>query len=177
MIPYEELISGRARTFFSKASPMAVKANGRFIKEVRTLLQTAKCTQRARFDNAIFKADGRVAKANGRFLKDCYFYARLRRRPEKPIRALESRSDIAPRKQFINGRAAVRSRTCKANSRFVKEMQLCQGSGTATLDSVADSKFHMIPYEELISGPVCNFIKADGQTARASGRFMKAGHL
>ena len=87
MIPYEELISGRAQTFFSKASPMAVKANGRFITEIRTLSQTAKRTQRARFDNAIFKADGRVAKANGRFLKDCYFYARLRRRPEKPIRA------------------------------------------------------------------------------------------
>ena len=53
------------------------------------------------------------------------------------------------------------------------QVQLCQGSGTATLDSVADSKFHMIPYEELISGPVCNFIKADGQTARANGRFIR----
>ena len=152
MIPYEELISGRAQTFFSKASPMAVRANGRFIKEIRTVADGQIHTTGAL---------GRVAKANGRFFKDCYFYARLRRRPEKPIRALESRS----------------SRTCKANSRFIKEMQLCQGNGTATLDSVADSKFHMIPYEELISGPVCNFIKADGQTARANGRFMKAGHL
>ena len=53
-------------------------------------------------------------------------------------------------------------------------MQLCQGSRTAALDSVADSTFDMIPYEELISGPVCNFFKADGQTARADGRLMKA---
>ena len=122
MIRYEELISGRARTFFSISSPMAS--------------QTAKCTQRARFDNAIFKADGRVAKANGRFLKDCYFYARLRRRPEKPIRALESRSDIAPRKQFINGRAAVRSRTCKANSRFIKKCNCVKEVEPQPYDSI-----------------------------------------
>ena len=60
---------------------------------------------------------------------------------------------------------------------FYQKMQLCQGSRTAASDSVADSTFDMIPYEELISGPVCNFFKADGQTARADGRFMKACHF
>ena len=33
----------------------------------------------------------------------------------------------------------------------------------------------MIPYEEFISGPVCNFFKAE--TGRADGRFMKACHF
>ena len=109
--PGQAILSKRPNGRFINA-----RLNGRFLRPKPLLRRINSLSTAGR--PRLIAANDRFIKANGRFIKAGHFQARL----------LEVRSDIAPRKQFINGQPSEakpivvvsRQALTTANGRFIK---------------------------------------------------------